>query len=300
MKWINYHHLIYFKTIANEGSISKASEILSVGQPALSLQLKNLEDFLQVKLFERKNRKLHLTEAGKVTLEYANKIGDLGQELIQVIENKGFTSNIQLSVGALDSVPKHLISDIVDFAHKKTGCFLSIVEGPIDELLRQLMAHQIELIISDHEVSTLKKENIYSQQIFHGQVIACASPDHRHLKKNFPNSLHDQPCIVPTTHSKLRRVLEHFFDINGISPNLIGETQDTSLQKILAMKGDGVIFLPEFSIQEYIKNKQLIALGELNQVFSDYYLIHSKRIIGNPALDLILKQNFFKRPKHVI
>lgn len=300
MKWINYHHLIYFRTIANEGSISKASEILSVGQPALSLQLKNLEEFLQVKLFDRKNRKLILTEAGRVTLEYANKIGDLGQELIQVIENKSFTQDVQLSVGALDGIPKHLISDIVDFAHKKTGCFLSIVEGSIDELLRQLLSHQLELIICDHEISSLKKENIFSQRIFHGQIVACSSPDYRHLKRGFPHSMDGQPCIVPTMHSKMRRDLDHYFHLNDIAPNLIGETQDTSLQKILAMKGDGIIFLPEFSIKEYIKEKKLIKLGDLTQVFSEYHLIYSKRIIGNPALDLILDQNFFKRPKIVI
>ena len=44
MKWLNYHHLIYFKEIANEGRISKASEKLLIGQPALSAQLKQLEE----------------------------------------------------------------------------------------------------------------------------------------------------------------------------------------------------------------------------------------------------------------
>ena len=50
MKWLNYHHLLYFREIAKEGSIAKASEKLLVGQPALSHQLKQLEESLGVLL----------------------------------------------------------------------------------------------------------------------------------------------------------------------------------------------------------------------------------------------------------
>lgn len=294
MKWINYHHLIYFKEIAAQGSISKASIILSVGQPALSSQLKNLEEYLGVKLFERKKRKLFLTDPGKVVLEYANKISSLGQELIQVVDDKILTNNIHLSIGALDSIPKHLISDIVNLAHKKTGCFLSIYEDSLESLLRQLLAHQLEVLITDQEVSSLKNDNIFSKKILHRPIIAYASPKFSHLKKNFPKSLDGAPCIVPTSHSKVRADIEHYFHLNKIRPKFIAETQDTSLQKILATKGDGVIFLPNFTTKEFVQNKTLVRLGVLSEVYSDYYLIYSKRIIENPAMDLVLKQNFEK------
>jgi LysR family transcriptional activator of nhaA len=294
MKWINYHHLIYFKEIATLGSISKASEVLKVGQPALSSQLKSLEEYLGIQLFERKNRKLILTDSGKVALEYATKISDLGQELIQVIEDKVFTRELHLSVGALDNIPKNLISEIVDFAHKKTNCFLSIFEGPIDELLREMIMHKIEVLISDHEATSLRNKNIYSKKILSRPIFAYAAPAYKGLRRNFPESLDKAPCIVPTEHSKLRKNIEHFFRINGLRPKFIAETQDTSLQKILAVKGDGVIFLPNFTTKSLIQEKKLIKIGELEQVFSEYYLIYSKRLIENPALDLVIKQNFDK------
>lgn len=294
MKWINYHHLVYFREIAIQGSISKASEILRVGQPALSSQLKSFEESLGVKLFERRNRRLILTESGKVALEYANKINGLGQELLEVIDDKIFTNKIHLSVGALDSIPKHLISDIVDFAHKKTGCFLSIYEDSIDSLLRQLLTHKIEFIISDHEVTTLKKENIFTKKILTKSINAYASPDFVQLKKKFPESLEDIPCILPTSHSRVRSDIEHFFHLNDIKPKIIAETQDTALQKLLAMKGDGVVFLPDFSTKEFVSEKKLIKIGTLAEVYSEFYLIYSSRLIENPALDLVLKQNFEK------
>ncbi len=294
MKWINYHHLIYFKEIAIKGTISKASETLKVGQPALSSQLKNLEEYLGVDLFERRNKRLYLTEAGKVTLEYATKISDLGQELIQVIDNQGFTERINLSVGALDSIPKHLICDIVDFAHKKTGCFLSILEDSVESLLNQLISHQIEVIISDHKISNMENKQVYSRRILHRQIVAYSSPDFKHLKRSFPHSLEGMPCIVPTKHSKIRNDIEHFFDIIDVEPEFIAETQDTALQKILASKGDGVIFLPELAAKELVQHKKLIKLGPLDNVFAEYFLIYSKRIFENPALDLVIKQDFEK------
>jgi LysR family transcriptional activator of nhaA len=292
MKWINYHHLIYFKEIAAQESVSKAAEVLKVGQPALSSQLKNLEEYLGVKLFERKKRKIFLTEPGKVVLEYANKINSLGQELMQLIDDKVFTNEIHLSIGALDSIPKHLICDIVDLAHKKTDCFLSIYEDSPDALVRSLLAHQIEVMISDQEITRFQRDNIYSKKILHQPIFAYASEDFKHLKRNFPKSLDGVPCIVPTVHSKIRTSLDHYFHSNGIRPKLIAETQDTSLQKILATRGDGVIFLPGFTAKELVYEKKLSKLGKLKEVYSEYFLVYSERIIENPALDLILKQNF--------
>jgi LysR family transcriptional activator of nhaA len=294
VKWINYHHLIYFKVIAQNESISKASEILKVGQPALSTQLKNLEDYMGVKLFERKNRRLVLTEEGKVTLEYANKISSLGQELIQVLDDKIFSNEIHLSVGSMDCIPKHLITDIVDLAHKNTGCFLSIYEDTIDSMMAQLFSHQLDLVITDHEVTSLENKKIFTKKIISKPIYAYAAPKYKKLSKNFPYSLDGAPCLVPTRHSKMRNDIEQFFHTHQIRPKYIAETQDTYLLKLLAAKGDGVIFLPQFTIKELLQNKALVKLGKLGKITASYYLAYGKRMIENPALDLILNQDFSK------
>lgn len=294
MKWINYHHLIYFKVIAQQGSITKASEVLRVGQPALSSQLKNFEEQLGVELFERKNRKLILTEPGRIALEYAEKISSLGQELIEVIDDGTFSNQVNLSIGALDSIPKHLISDIVDFAHKKSGCFLSILEDSIESLLRKLVNHKIEVIISDKDYTQFEKGKVFSKKILKKQVSAYASPDFIKYKKSFPRSINQAPCILPTFHSKLRQDLTNYFDSFDIRPKIIAETQDTSLQKLLAARGDGIIFLPDFASKELVQNHSLIKIGKIYEVYCEYYLIYSKRIVENPALELILDQDFQK------
>ncbi len=86
-KWINYHHLYYFKTIAEEESVSKAAHKLRLGQPTLSAQLKQFEEQLGVQLFERKHKKLLLTEQGRIALDYAQNIFRLGGEMFEVLND---------------------------------------------------------------------------------------------------------------------------------------------------------------------------------------------------------------------
>ena len=66
MEWLSYHHLLYFWVIAREGSIKRACEELNLSQPALSAQLRALEETLGEKLFDRVGRTLVLTEMGQM------------------------------------------------------------------------------------------------------------------------------------------------------------------------------------------------------------------------------------------
>lgn len=290
MKNLNYHHLLYFKAIAENGSIARASEQLLVGQSSLSLQLKALEETLEHKLFERKGRSLEITEAGKIVLEYGQKIESLGKELLGVLENKSFSTQPTLKIGALDSIPKSLICDLADLSHKETGCYFSIYEDELPSLLHSLVNHQLDCLISDTEVRHLKGENIYSQKLFHENIVVFASKKYQKHKRGFPHSLEGVPCIVPTSHSRLRDTIENYFMNRNISPNYIAETQDTSVQKLLAVKGDGVIFLPQFAAKELLSKKSLIQLGTLEEVFSDFYLVYNKKMFDNPALEVLLRK----------
>ncbi|MFN5897567.1 MAG: LysR family transcriptional regulator, partial [Planctomyces sp.] len=71
MNWLNYHHLLYFWTVAKEGSISRAAASLHLSQPTISGQLRQLEKSVGSKLYERHGRSLRLTEVGQVVFEYS-------------------------------------------------------------------------------------------------------------------------------------------------------------------------------------------------------------------------------------
>jgi LysR family transcriptional regulator, transcriptional activator of nhaA len=290
MPWLNYHHLYYFWITAKEGSINGASKKLGIGQPTISTQIKNLEESLDQSLFERKGQRRFLTEAGKVVLDYANQIFTLGNELMEVIKDGTYSKRTHIQFGALDSVPKSFMQSLIHSAQKMGPCTISVLEGEGDYLFRELEAHRIDLVISNFPPNIGDTKQYYSRLLEKFPISIFSTQKFQSLKKKFPRSLQDQPFIMPSLHSKLRHDLNHFFQINNITVDVVVETQDTSIQKLLGNEGMGLIPLPDFAGKELVKEGKLIKIGTLQGVMEEFWLVSSPRKIPNPiALDLMKK-----------
>jgi len=187
VQWLNYHHLFYFRAIANEGGIAKAAKRLRLGQPTLSTQLKQFEDAIGHALFDRKAKRLHLTEAGRAALEYANEIFRLGDEMLEVLDDKRILDRVEVQIGAIDTVPKHLTLKLMERALATQKCTIGIAEGRADELMRELRAHKLDLVISNAP-PPVGESGLFARSIAKMPVIVCGSRQFVHLKKNFPRA----------------------------------------------------------------------------------------------------------------
>jgi LysR family transcriptional regulator, transcriptional activator of nhaA len=289
MTWLNYNHLYYFWVTANEGSISNASRKLRIGQPTISTQIRTLEESLNQSLFDRKSRGLHLTEAGKVVLEYANQIFTLGNELMEVIKDGTFSKRAHVQIGALDGVPKSLIQSLIHSAQRIAPCVVTVTEGGGDHLFLELLAHRIDLVISNFSPTMGNSKQFFSRLLEKIPITIFSTKKFKELKRKFPKSLQDQPFIMPTLDSKLRHDLNHFLRINEISVDVIIETQDTSIQKLLGIEGMGLIPLPDFAGKELVKEGKLIKVGSLRGVTEDFWLVSSPRKFSNPIAETLMK-----------
>jgi LysR family transcriptional activator of nhaA len=106
MRHLNYNHLRYFWTVAREGSIARASEVLHLTRRTISGQLKLLEESVGEALFQRVGRGLVLTDAGQVVNQYADEIFTLGAELAQRVRSKLPGMPVAFNVGIVNSIPK--------------------------------------------------------------------------------------------------------------------------------------------------------------------------------------------------
>jgi len=150
MKWLNYGHLHYFWMIAREGSMVRAAEELMVSQPTISTQLKELEESLGHRLFDRVGRGLVLTEAGRVAFNYANEIFSLGQELVNALEHRTADRPLRLAVGIVDVIPKTVAMRLLKPATQMTHAVrLTCHEDKGDRLLADLAARRLDVVISD-------------------------------------------------------------------------------------------------------------------------------------------------------
>lgn len=288
--WINYHHLFYFKVIAEEGSISKASVRLKLGQPTLSSQLKQLEENLGVKLFERQHKKLSLTEHGKIAFDYAQNIFKLGAELLEALEDRLRPTKPTLHVASLDSIPKQVVSKIVKSALRIAPCQITLSEGKQEYLLRELINHKIDLLISNYLPSGLDAKGILHKKVVSRKVSLFGSPSFLPLKKGFPTSLRDAPVILPTYDSKLRLDLDHWAKLHQVQWNILIESQDIAVKKHLATQGVGLIAAGTHATQFQTKNKDLIEIGVLDGVYEELYIMKAQRKIENPIAKQIYQK----------
>ncbi|MEY3273427.1 MAG: hypothetical protein RLZZ341_2328, partial [Pseudomonadota bacterium] len=101
MAELNFHHLRYFRAIAHEQGLARAAERLHVSPSALSVQLRQLEERLGHALFERRGRRLVLTEAGRLALEHADTIHAAGEELLATLKGRPSGRVSVLRVGSV-------------------------------------------------------------------------------------------------------------------------------------------------------------------------------------------------------
>lgn len=286
MQWLNYHHLYYFRIIATEGGIAKAAEKLRLGQPTLSTQLKQLEDTVGKPLFERRNRKMILTEAGRSALDYANEIFRLGDEMIEVLQDKTSDNAVHLQVGALDSVPKSVLLSLVNAAYRiSPHCTVSLLEGKGDELFRELYSHKIDLILSNYPPPAFEKRQVFSRSVAKLPVSIYGAKKYSALRKSFPHSLSGKPLVLPTAHSKLRHDLNHFFKLHNIHVLPVAETQDTSLQRLLTQQGIGLAPLSEVAREKF---SDLEKIGTLSGIYEEVWLVSAQRKLENPVAAKIM------------
>lgn len=286
--WLNYHHLYYFMVVAMEGSIANASKKLGIGQSALSIQLKQFEDAISVALFERSKKRMSLTENGVKALEYAKEVFKLGSEMLETLHDHPSLNRIHVQIGALDTIPKHLTLQISQAVLGTKNCSISILEGKGVQLLRELTQHRIDLMITN-ELPLSGVGQIYTKKIAHLPLLVLGSKKFVPLRKNFPHSLTSQPFIVPTLDNKVRHEIDHYFKLKDIKVDIIAESQDVMVQKLMTLKGLGLMVLPQFAAEEYLKKKELFIIGELVDTYEDLYLVAASRKIENPIASSIMK-----------
>lgn len=287
--WINYHHLFYFKTVAEEGTVSKAAKKLLIGQPTLSAQLKLFEETLGVPLFERQHKKLILTEQGKIAFDYSKNIFKMGSEMYEVLHDRLKPLRPSLHIGALDSISKQIILQLVKQAFKISPCQITLSEGRPDELMRELNAHRMDLMVTNHFPTGADAKGLFPKSIAKKNVAFFSSPKFKSLRKGFPKSISGQPMILPSYDSKIRQDIDHWAKLNQIELNIIVEGQDISMKKLMAVNDLGLIATATHTVTGQVLRGELVEIGVLKGVYEELILVTSQRKIENPIASKLME-----------
>ena len=299
MEWLNYHHLRYFWVAAKEGSLKKAAEKLHVSQPSMSEQIKELEEALGEALFRRSGRSNVLTDAGQIAFRYAEEIFSRGAELANAIKQRPGVQSLRLHVGVADAVPKLVTNEILKpvLAMPQT-VHVICREGKMEDLLAQLAAHQLDIVLSDEPPSSSVKFRVFSQLLGESGITFCAAGKlAESLRKGFPESLHNAPALLPAENTAMRRSLDKWFRDQQIHPRVIAEFEDGALMKVMGAEGKGFIPVPTVVLHEALTRYRFKVIGASENCRDQFYAITAERRFTHPAVVLMTRssQNLLAR-----
>jgi LysR family transcriptional regulator, transcriptional activator of nhaA len=285
MEWLNYHHLLYFWTVAREGGLAPAGKVLRLSQSALSGQIKRLENVLGHALFERRGRKLEMTETGRVVYRYAEEIFGLGKELLDAVHERPLARTKRLTLGISMVVPKLLVRRLLQPAlDAQQPLMLTCLEDRFDRLLVQLGNHELDVVIADAAIPPDVSVRAYNHLLGESSVTLVApSSLATTLRRGFPASLHGAPLLLPAL-SQLRRDLDAWFVRREIEPQVVAEAYDSALLKAFASEGMGAMFVPTVIAKQVAHRYDLVEVAVLEGIRERFYAISAERRIVHPAV----------------
>lgn len=286
MRHLNYTHLMYFWTVACEGSIARAAEVMHLTPQTISGQIKLLEESISEPLFAKAGRGLALTETGHVVKQYADEIFLLGQELTYRLKTKQALMPTTMNVGIVDSTPKLVALRVLKPAFELEDSIKVVCrEGSLDQLLGDLAVHKLDLIISDRAVPAGTHVKAYNHPLGSSTISFFAN---RKLAPNydgeFPAVLNNAPMLLAVNESPTRRALEEWFDNIDVSPQVLAEFDDSALLKAFGEAGIGIFPAPTAIADEVSQMYDAVKIGTAESVVENYFAISPERKLKHPAV----------------
>ncbi|MFM7607136.1 MAG: LysR family transcriptional regulator [Prosthecobacter sp.] len=286
---LNYHHLRLFWEVARAGSLRAASARLRLSQPTISAQIKSLEKSLGEPLFDRSGRGLKLTTQGRLVMDCAGEIFNLGTDMMRSLQGMGSARNMRLNIGITDSLPKLVAWKLLRPAVKAfPELQLSCVEGHAHELLGSLASNRLDVVLSDESAPPSFPVKAFNHHLGESAVVFCAVPAlAQKLQRGFPSSLQNAPLLLPTSRTFWRHEIDRWFDTQRIRPHVVAEFDDAALMKTAAADGLGVTPIAASVLHETVERFGLKTIGRPVRCGFSCHLITLERVLRHPALAVI-------------
>ena len=287
---LNYRHLYYFWVVAKEGSVTRAAERLDVAVQTISAQLAQLEQTLGKSLLAPQGRRLVLTEAGRVALGYADQLFLLGEQMQEVLAETDVGKIMRLVVGISDSLPKLIAARLLDAALKlpqrvKLICY----ENDFESLLGNLSVHKLDVVLTDRPVPSGTTLRVFSHLLGESEISLFGLPElAQRYQPAFPLSLNGAPLLLPTRGNAIRGRLDHWFEVNDLRPDVIGEFDDNALLNTFGRSGIGLFPAPSALEKDVREQFGAVPVGKLVGVREQFYAISNERRIKHLAVEAIL------------
>lgn len=239
-------NLITFIQVAERSSFTKAAKVLGYSQSTVSFQIKQLEEELNVQLFERIHHRIALTDKGREVLKYAHQMKKLTQELETAMqEEKSVKGHVRLAMA--DSLCDSLLEEkFLDFRMSYPGITLKIIAAGTEEMFRLVNHNEVDAILTlDNHIYNAEYIIIKEEKVGMHFVADIKNPLCQ-LQTISVQELSEQPFILTEKGMSYRRLLDEKLAEMSLEIQPVLEIGSTSLICSLVEQGAGISFLPDY------------------------------------------------------
>ncbi len=281
-----------FHTVARLLSFTKAAESLHMTQPAVTFQVRQLEEYFNTRLFDRTHNRISLTDAGKRVFEYADDIFDLYAQMDNAVRDiTGEISGV-LIIGASTTIAEYMLPSLLgDFKKKYPDVSVHLKVSNSDGVVSMVENNDIDLGVVEAPVMN---KNLVVERCREDQLVAIVPPQHAlsdHKKVRLSDLL-DHAYIAREEGSGTREVIEEYLANAGMKPADLHVAMELGSPE--AIKGAveasmGVSIVSEVTIQKELQLGTLVALELEPPLVRPFAFVHQKQKFRQRAMDELLE-----------
>lgn len=264
---INYEAYKVFYDVAKKESISKASQSLMISQPAISYQIKSLENQLGVTLFIRTKKGVTLTEEGKLFLNFIERgIQEFtnGENMLTNLKNLEYGT---IRIGASATVAKHVLMPYLEIFHKKYPKIeIEITNHLTENLLKELRNGNLDMLLLNLPMAETNDLDIIKVMKVQDSFV-CNREYYEKIKQPLPlKELHKYPLLFQKSPSNTRAILDHYLKDNKVTLTPKMEVVSYNLIMDFVKIGFGIGYATEEFIRDAIEKKELYPLEVIPKI----------------------------------
>ncbi|QOJ23714.1 MAG: LysR family transcriptional regulator [Gammaproteobacteria bacterium] len=276
MLHLTLRQLKVFESVARNLSYSRAAEELHLTQPAVSMQIKQLEENISLPLFEHLGKRIYLTEAGRELYQYSRAISQqLADMEVALDELKGMERG-KLNISVVTTANYFAPHLLAKFCQRYRGVTVSLNVSNREAVLKQLTDNVIDLAIMGQPPENL---DIDDESFMENPLVVVAPPDHSLCKEhNIPvKRLANETFLVRESGSGTRSAMERFFAAHKIKINKGMETDTTEAIKQAVQAGMGLGIMSQHTAELELETGRLKILDVQGfPIIRYWHVVHRK------------------------
>ena len=273
---LTFRQLMVFQAVARHLSYTQAAQALHLSQPAVSMQVKQLEENLGLPLFEQLGKKIYLTDAGREFYNYSREIKRLLDEAEEVMENLKGVRGGKLAVSVASTANYFATRLLADFSQQYGDIAISLDVTNRRGLLDQLISNETDLVIMGRPPTDL---DLITEPFMDNPLVVIAPPDHPLTKeKSIPMSrLQQETFVVRESGSGTRIAMERFFSQQGVTLTTGMEMTSNEAIKQAVVAGLGLGIVSIHTLELELDTKRLAVLDAQSfPILRHWYVVHRK------------------------